>query len=250
MQILAQQWLTPPGSDADLNGDDSVDATDFGLLATDWRHSGIPLRINEVLASNAAFVKDPQGEYDDWIEIHNAGQQPIDCAGMYLTDDAANPTKWQFPTGNPTLTTIPADGYLLIWADGDTTSPGLHANFSLSADGDEVALYDKDGVTLIDYVAFDEQQADISYGRLIDRPDEWEQFGMPTPGTPNVAVYQGIVSEPVFSPERGLYNERGPRDPPHRDRGGDDLLHDGWHGALPEDRPLPDGQGVPELLCG
>ncbi|RPJ37863.1 MAG: hypothetical protein EHM35_05835, partial [Planctomycetaceae bacterium] len=207
VQILAQQRLTPPGDGADLNGDDSINATGFGLLATDWQHSGIPLRINEVLASNAASTKDPQGEYDDWIEIHNAGQQPIDCAGMYLTDDAANSRKWQFPTGNPTLTTIPADGFLVIWADADTTSAGLHANFSLSADGDEVALYAKDGVTLVDYIAFDEQQADVSYGRLIDPPDEWEQFAMPTPGMPNVAVYQGIVSAPVFSPERGLYND-------------------------------------------
>jgi hypothetical protein len=31
-------------------------------------------------------------------------------------------------------------------------------------------------------MSLDEQQADISYGRLIDRPDEWEQFGFPTPG--------------------------------------------------------------------
>ncbi len=206
LQILAQQWLAPPEREADLNGDDRVDGIDFGLIATEWQQVGVPLRINEVLAANAASVKDPQGEYDDWIELYNAGERPISCAGMYLTDDPANPAKWQIPAGNPALVTIPANSYLVIWADGDTTSPGLHANFSLSADGDEVALYDKDGVTLIDYVAFDEQQADISYGRSIDRPDEWEQFGGPTPGAPNVAIYQGVVSEPVFSPERGLYN--------------------------------------------
>jgi hypothetical protein len=206
VQILARQWLSPPGSDADLNGDDSVDGVDFGLLAADWRHAGVPLRINEVLAVNAASVKDPQGEYDDWIEIYNAGQQPIDCAGMYLTDDPVNPAKWKIPAGDPLLTTIPADGYLLIWADGDTTSSGLHASFSLSGDGDEVALYDKDGLTLIDYVDFGEQHADISYGRLIERPDEWDLFGFPTPGAANIPVYQGIVSTPVFSPERGFYD--------------------------------------------
>ncbi|MBN1505383.1 MAG: lamin tail domain-containing protein, partial [Sedimentisphaerales bacterium] len=206
LHVLAQQWMAPPDSTADLNGDDNVDSIDFAYMAIDWRTSGVALRINEVLATNVASGKDLQGQYDDWIEIYNAGQQAIDCAGMYLTDDPANPTKWQIPAGNPSLTTIPADGYLLIWADTDTTSPGLHASFSLSADGDEVALYDKDGVTLIDYIAFDEQQTDISYGRSMDRPDEWEQFGLPTPGAKNVQAYQGIVEEPVFSPERGFYD--------------------------------------------
>ncbi|HOV78188.1 MAG TPA: hypothetical protein PLS24_09160, partial [Sedimentisphaerales bacterium] len=54
-----------------------------------------PLYINELLASNATSAKDPQGHYDDWIELYNASDQAIDCGGMYLTDDAANPRKWQ-----------------------------------------------------------------------------------------------------------------------------------------------------------
>ena len=204
--ILGQQWLMPPEATADLDGDGAVNLTDFSLMARNWQHSEVSLFINEVLAANAGSLKDPQGEADDWIELYNAGPQPIDCAGMYLTDDVSNPLKWQVPTGQPSLTTIPANGYLIIWADGDIQDPGLHAGFSLAADGDEVALYDRDGVTLIDYVAFDQQQADISYGRSVDRPDEWEQFGAPTPGSQNIAVYQGIVAEPVFSPERGFYN--------------------------------------------
>jgi hypothetical protein len=105
-------WVLPvrlaAGQRVDLNGDDSIDGIDFGPLATGLAVFGRAASINEVLAVNAAFMKDQEGEYDDWIEIHNAGQQPIDCAGMYLTDDAANPRKWQFPTGDPTLTTIPA----------------------------------------------------------------------------------------------------------------------------------------------
>jgi len=204
--VLGQQWLTPPEATADLDGDDAVNLTDFSLMAENWQQSRVPLFINEVLAANANFVKDPQGEADDWIELYNAGQQPIDCSGMYLTDDASIPLKWQIPTGRPSLTTIPANGYLIIWADGEIQDPGLHAGFSLASDGDEVALYDADGVTLIDYVAFDQQQADISYGRSADRPDEWELFGFPTPGSKNIAAYQGIVSEPIFSPEHGFYN--------------------------------------------
>ena len=29
------------------------------------------LRINEIMASNSSSTKDPQGHYDDWIELHN-----------------------------------------------------------------------------------------------------------------------------------------------------------------------------------
>ena len=53
--------------------------------------------INEVLASNGHTLTDPQGQYDDWIELYNQGDAPVNLAGMYLTDDPAEPTKWQFP---------------------------------------------------------------------------------------------------------------------------------------------------------
>jgi len=87
---------------------------------------GVAVLINEVLASNSTVVPDPQGEYDDWLELYNAGAEAVDVGGMYLTDDPELPTKWQIPTDRPVLTTIPPDGYLLIWADGDTRDePGL-----------------------------------------------------------------------------------------------------------------------------
>ncbi|HQI29096.1 MAG TPA: lamin tail domain-containing protein, partial [Sedimentisphaerales bacterium] len=91
----------------------------------------VDLAINEVMASNARTKADPQGQYDDWIEIYNFGSTPIDIGGLYLTDDLNNPTQWQIPAGDPDLTTIAPGGYLLIWADGDTEAQGLHASFKL-----------------------------------------------------------------------------------------------------------------------
>ena len=96
----------------------------------------IPLVINELMASNSSTEPDPQDEYDDWIEIYNYGTNAIDMSGMYLSDDLANPTRWQFPDG----ITLYAGDYLLIWADGDATDAGLHANFKLSADGEEIGM--------------------------------------------------------------------------------------------------------------
>jgi hypothetical protein len=181
----------------------------FSILmpALFWGESALaagPLYINEVLASNATSAKDPQGDYDDWIELYNAGPEAVDCGGMYLTDDPADPQKWQIPSNNKGMTTIAAGGYLIVWADGDVGTAGLHASFGLDSDGDEVALFDKDGATLIDYVGFDAQTSDISCGRLPDGGDQWILFGLPTPGKENVEFYAGIVTKPGFTPDAGF----------------------------------------------
>ena len=61
------------------------------------------------------------------------GDTSVDMAGMYLTDDLTNPTKFHIPTGYSSQTTIPARGYLVFWADDETTQGPLHTNFKLSA---------------------------------------------------------------------------------------------------------------------
>ena len=57
--------------------------------------------INEVMASNVASFADPQGDFDDWIELYNAGDGPVNVGGMYLSDDPEVPTMWQIPWATP-----------------------------------------------------------------------------------------------------------------------------------------------------
>ncbi|MBN1509467.1 MAG: lamin tail domain-containing protein [Sedimentisphaerales bacterium] len=162
------------------------------------------LVINEILASNNSGVTDPQDEYDDWIEIYNPGETAVDVAGMYLTDDLREPTRWRFPTDHPELTRIAPGGFLLLWADGDTADAGLHASFSLRATGEEIGLFDVDGVTLVDSVSFGEQFVDVSYGRYPDGAADWTFMGWPTPGDTNISIYAGAVAPPQLSHARGL----------------------------------------------
>ena len=206
LQVLAEQWLVPAESPADLNGDDRVNMADFTLVAAKWRKTGVPLMINEVLASNSSVVQDPQGQYDDWIEIHNYGDQAIDVGGMYLTDDLSASAKWQIPDDDPSATTIPAHGYLLIWVDNDIEDTGLHANFKLDADGEELGLFDTDGGTLIDSIVFAEQTTDISFGRYPDGSDNCRFMASPTPMTQNSGAYLGEVADTKFSHDRGFYD--------------------------------------------
>ena len=161
-----------------------------------------PMVINELLASNGQGARDPQGQTDDWIELHNTAEVPVDIGGMYLTDDPANPVRWRIPAG----TSVAAGGYVLIWADGDTGDDGLHANFKLTADGEAVALFETDGVAQIDHVSFGPQMTDVSFGRYPDGTGEFRLLGYPTPGRQNVVVYEGFLSEPKVSHERGFYN--------------------------------------------
>ncbi len=206
LQIFAEQWLTLAGSNVDLNGDEEVSMTDFALLAAEWCEKRIPIMVNEFMASNSKTIQDPQGEYDDWIELYNAADYAINVAGMYLTDDLEQPARWQIPTNNPAATTIPGHGYLLIWADEDIGQPGLHANFALAGEGEQIAIFDRDGRTLIDSIGFDEQTADISYGRYPDGGRELRFMAYPTPAAQNGDAYLGKVAEPKFSHERGFYD--------------------------------------------
>ncbi|HEX7861057.1 MAG TPA: lamin tail domain-containing protein [Verrucomicrobiae bacterium] len=90
-----------------------------------------PVWINEVHPINTTGITDMNGERDPWLELHNAGLTPVDLTDWTLSDDSAALTKFSFPAG----TTIPAGGYLLVWADGSAVSPlqEVHANFRLSS---------------------------------------------------------------------------------------------------------------------
>lgn len=120
------------------------------------------MAINEFLADNNANVADQNGEFDDWIEIHNYSRSTISLAGYSLSDDSTSLYKWTFPD-----TSVSGGGFITVWADNDTSQTGLHAGFKLDSDGEQVVLSGSDG-NVIDYVTYEEQTDDISIGRFPD----------------------------------------------------------------------------------
>jgi hypothetical protein len=119
--------------------------------------------INEIMAVNSVTAPDQNGQYDDWIELHNITSDQVDVSGYYLSDSKTNPVKWKIPSG----TSIAPNGYLIIWADKDTTQSGLHANFKLSALGENLVLSKPDKSTL-DKVTYPAQTLELSYSRYPD----------------------------------------------------------------------------------
>ena len=139
--------------------------------------------INELMADNTSSIVDPQGQHEDWLELHNITDKPVLLTGMYLTDKADNLKKWKFPKN----TTIPLRGYLIVWLDEDgKAAEGLHANFKLSRSGETVMLVDTDarGNQVIDTVTFEQQKKDTAIGRLPNATGTFQVIQM-TPGTQN-----------------------------------------------------------------
>lgn len=132
----------------------------------------LPVFINEWLAGNTR-IADPAGgpnstEFDDWFELYNPNDTVIDLDGFFLSDSLAAPRQFRIPPGY----SIPAHGYLLVWADNQPSqnlpsNPGLHANFKLDLDGESIVLSAPDG-HLVDSVTFGPQLPDLSEGRVTD----------------------------------------------------------------------------------
>lgn len=146
-------------------------------------NTAIPgVRINEVLARNDTAV--PVGSrFPDLIELYNGGSTSVDLTGMGITDNPDEPYKFFFPPG-----TIIAPGtYRVLYADNETTPPGLHLGFALKQEGDEIFLFHASG-RLIDSVRFGPQVPDLSIGRLA--AGGW-RLTRPTFGTNNIAQRTG-----------------------------------------------------------
>ncbi len=176
---------------------DPVSGANALLTVTSTGGGGDPLDavvINEWMADNDAVIADPaDGDYEDWFELYNAGSSAVDIGGCYLTDDLLDPFAFQVPTNGHY--SIPAGGYLLVWADGEpeqnsVSLADLHADFSLGKGGEEIGLYAPDGREL-DTVTFGQQITDRSEGRYPEGGEYNVVLESPTPGTVN-ALPEGL----------------------------------------------------------
>lgn len=165
--------------------------------------------ISEFMADNSASLRTAAGQYSDWIELANHSASVADVGGWHLTDNATNLTRWRIPVG----TTIPPNGYLIIFADSSETSitnNELHANFSLSKDGEYLGLVRPDGVTVEDDFSpeFPPQFENISYGHSVLERDLLSGDGPVRYRVPNAAgtaPWQSGVGALGFSGTNGAF---------------------------------------------
>ena len=123
--------------------------------------------LSEFVANNDNSFSDGNQRNSDWIEIFNTGDESIDLRGWYLTDDASDLTKWEFPS----LQLLSGE-IAVVFASGDDRPDSmgfLHTNFRLSTDGEYLGLVQPDGQTIANewmpnQESFPPQFEDISMG--------------------------------------------------------------------------------------
>jgi len=161
------------------------------------------LVINEFSCANRNTITDDYGEYEDWIELFNPSGTAMDISGYFLSDDAANPTKWQIPAA----TNINANGFVMFWASGRDVYNGLafHTSFKLTQTTTEKIVLSNTLGVIIDSLTIRPNQVDDSRGRFPNGSTSWQVFTNPTPGVSNTAGFTDYAETPLLSLQAGVY---------------------------------------------
>ncbi len=162
---------------ADTAGGDSADSAD-----TDQGGEHVlELVINEFMAENAESYIADDGSSPDWIELYNRAEYDVDIEGYLLRDDLESDEPWAI-SGS---LVVPAGGFLLLFADGETGQGPDHLGFALDSGGEQLGLYTAEDKPL-DLLEFGAQVRDTSLARLEDGVEgEWAYVPLGTPGASN-----------------------------------------------------------------
>ena len=189
-----------------------TDANGNAFVSQNWSYTldptatGANIIITEFMADNDETIRDEDGDASDWIEIFNAGANPVNLAGWSLTDATNNLTKWSFPA-----VTINPNSFMLIFASGkDRTNVigRLHTDFRLSNNPEGyLALVDDEGNVVSEFRNYPAQREDVSYGRDRIDPNIIGFFTVPTPGAPNSTSGGDFGPEVHFSTTGRAFTE-------------------------------------------
>ncbi len=162
------------------------------------------LVMNEICPSNASLIADEDGDYEDWIELYNAGTTPVDLGGYFISDDASYPFQFVLPER-----VLEAGEFLLVFASGKNraNSQGeIHSNFSLSSSGEPVILTSPLAAE-VDAIPAVGLGPDLSYGRQMDGSNNFYYFANPSPGESNneSTAFDSYLERPELLSPSGFY---------------------------------------------
>ncbi len=147
--------------------------------------------LSEILTENLGTTPH-EGSLPDWIELHNPTTSSAQLGNWSISDNS-NPRRYVFPAN----ATIPAGGFLVVWADTNLTTSGLHLGFSLKTAGETLSLYDAN-TNRIDSITFGPTIPNLTIGRL-STTSPWTLCN-PSPGTSNKIA-------PSATPDQATINE-------------------------------------------
>ncbi|MEI6313161.1 MAG: CotH kinase family protein [Bacteroidota bacterium] len=182
--------ITNPDTSVFLSSDTTFTAV-FGIDSS--FHPKQYVFINE-LCSNGGTYEDWNLEKDDWFEIYNPHDFPVDIAGYYLSDDPLQLNKFQL-VYEDTASIIPAFGHKIIWADNQPWQGSLHTNFKLSSSGESIWLTLPNETSVVDSVYFGPVISSHSWGREHDAANNWIEFIIPTPADSNHIILPNSIAQ-------------------------------------------------------
>jgi hypothetical protein len=136
------------------------------------------IHINEVLPRPRLSADSPL----EFIELYNAGTEPVELGGMYLSDSRRQPTKWRIPDGR----VLAPEEFTVFYATNQNTES--HTNFRLNNSGEFLGLFGRieEGNRLIDRLSFRALLPGRSWGRATDGAKGFRMWKDPTPGARNM----------------------------------------------------------------
>ncbi|MBR4390332.1 MAG: OadG family protein [Prevotella sp.] len=156
------------------------------------------IQINEVLTDNVTSIQDEFGNHQAWVELSNTAYSTYNVRGMYLTTDRsvldnslsapARIAKMVLIPNNEKRTSLSARQHLLFFFNSNPSKGGLHLSLKVESGKPLwVALYDGNGVDLIDSVSVPVLPKDCSYARSHDGSSDWviKAVDAVTPGIEN-----------------------------------------------------------------
>ena len=162
--------------------------------------------INEVLASSDEVLPVNGEPACDWVELYNAGTNPVDLSQYGLSDNLNWPRKWQFPSG----TTIYPGEFKLIRCDKSVNSGygnSPHTSFGITKTGGETITFSDPEGRVLDKLYIPPMHTDVSYGRSLET-NGFFYYKTPTPGAANGTGFNGFAPSPSFTVPGGMYKGR------------------------------------------
>jgi len=160
------KYLVTKPTPGEKNSDEEIKEVDA---------SKYKIRINEYLTHNKGVNYNSAGEYSDWVEIYNYGDD-VSLLGLSLTDEEKNLNKFMLPDY-----TIKKGEYLIIYLNGGKDVEGsISTNFKLSDNDSKIIL--SGNRKIIDSVDIVKLEKNMSYGL---KDGKWLYFYTPTPGKEN-----------------------------------------------------------------
>jgi hypothetical protein len=152
------------------------------------------LYFNEVAASNKTYP-DNRGDYDDWIEIYNAGIENVNLSRINMEIKGKKNITWNLGSQEEML--LRPGSFAVFWADDEIVQGPTHLPFKLSGEGEVIKLVQPVGSSknILDSIRLTSKDPGFTLGRFPDGNSNWVYMSAITPGLRN--VYQSNSTQVV-----------------------------------------------------